>query len=258
MRSGKSKGLIEFHRSYLIMAFGFVMTGYYLNLVVFTSLIIVHEMGHYLMARINHFEVDKIIIYPYGGLTKLNSLINRDILEELLIATSGIIMQFLFYLSLCYANKIGIIRDYTINLYTLYNSQMIFFNLMPIYPLDGGKIINLILSKYFCYDTANKLTVFISGISIIIVIVFCIYKCSYANIMTMGLIVNYLYKFWKNRKYLYKRFLLERYLYDIEYPKIKVINNYKKMYKNNSHLINVDNRYIKEKLVLSILFNKRL
>lgn len=253
----RTKYLIEFHRSYLIMALGFVLAGYYLNLVVFTSLIVVHELGHYLMARINKIKVDKIIIYPYGGLTKLEGLINRDIGEELLVATSGIIMQYIFYLSLCYGNKIGIIREYTFNLYTLYNSQMIFFNLLPIYPLDGGKIVNLLFSKYFYYDMANRLTIFVSGCMIIFIVFLSIYKCSYSNVMTFGLIFSYLYKFYKERKYLYKRFLLERYLYDIEYPKIKVIKDGNKMFKNKSHLINIDNHYIKEKKYLSILFSKR-
>ena len=99
MRKRKSscqKLKFEFHRTYLIMALGFILTGYYLNLIVFTSLILVHELGHYLLAKVNHFNVTKIIIYPYGGMTKIEDMINRDICEELLIATSGIIFQYLF------------------------------------------------------------------------------------------------------------------------------------------------------------------
>ena len=99
---------IEFHRTFLVMALGFVLTGHYLNLIVFTSLIVVHELGHYLIARINHFKVDKIIIYPYGGLTKINDLLNRDICEELLIATAGIIFQYLFYLGIKYLYSLSV------------------------------------------------------------------------------------------------------------------------------------------------------
>ena len=68
------------------MALGFVLTGHFLNLIIFTSLILVHELGHYTVAKLNHFSVTNIIIYPYGGMTKLNHIINRDINEELLIA----------------------------------------------------------------------------------------------------------------------------------------------------------------------------
>lgn len=247
---------IEFHRTYLVMALGFVLTGYYLNLIVFTSLILIHELGHYLMAKVNRFNVEKIIIYPYGGLTKINDMINRDISEELLIATSGIIMQYLFYLLIRFSYNQELIREYTYNLYTIYNNQIIFFNLLPIYPLDGSKILNLILDKYLPYYKSNLVTIFISFVTILTIIVTSIYKSSYSNIMVMTLLLTYLYKFYSKRKYLYNRFLLERYLYDIEYPSIKVINNIKGMFKNKTHLININNTYIREKRYLSTLFKK--
>ena len=248
---------IEFHRTYLIMALGFVLSGYYLNLIVFTSLIVVHEMGHYLMARFNHFHVSKIIIYPYGGMTKISDMINRDISEELLVATSGVIVQYLFYLLIKVGFQQGIVREYTYNLYTLYNNQMIFFNLMPIYPLDGGKILNLILAKYLPYYRANMVTIIISLAVIMGIISLSVYRNSYSNVMVMGLLFTYLYKFFIKRKFLYQRFLLERYLYGIEYPKIKVVKSVKDLFKNRSHIIHINNTYMEEKKVLSNLFVKR-
>lgn len=251
---GSEKLKIEFHRTYLVMALGFVLTGYYLNLIVFTSLILVHEFGHYLMARIHHFQVKKIVIYPYGGMTKIEDMINRDISEELLIATAGVIIQYLFYLIIGYCYQRGVIREYTYQLYTLYNSQMIFFNLLPIYPLDGAKILNLILDKYFPYYRANMITIVVSVVVIGGIVGLSIYSCSYSNLMVMGLLFTYLYQFFKKRKYLYQRFLLERYLYNIEYPKVKLVKGVREMYKNKSHWIFKDNCYRREREVLEELF----
>ena len=105
-----NKGIkIEFHRTYLIMALSFILTGYYLNLIVFTSLILIHEMGHYLMAKLFKFNVVKVIIYPYGGMTKLDDMVNRDISEELLVTTAGVIVQYLFYLFILLAVKLSFI-----------------------------------------------------------------------------------------------------------------------------------------------------
>ena len=208
------------------------------------------------MARINHFKVDKIIIYPYGGLTKINDLLNRDICEELLIATAGIIFQYLFYLVIKYLYSLSVIRLYTFNLYTHYNNQMIFFNLLPIYPLDGGKILNLLLSKYISYNKSNIFTIIISIMVIITIVATSILNNSYSNIMIMFILLTYLYKFFMKRKYLYNRFLLERFLYNIEFPRIKVINNIKNLHKNKTHLININNTYIKERNFLSTLFKK--
>ena len=255
-RRNKNNKLIRFHNSYLIVAFCFVLTGYYLNLIVFTSLIIVHEFGHYLTAKVLKFNVSEIVIYPYGGILKLDDLINRDINEELIIAVSGIIMQYFFYLFIVFLYNNSLLRGYTFNLYTIYNNYMIYFNLLPIYPLDGGKIVNLILSIYFPYNKANIFTIYISLFVILGIFFLSIYNYSYSNIMIMIILLTYIYKFFMERKYLYSRLLLERYLYNIEYNSIKVIRNIKNIYKNRTHIININNTYIKEKKYLSILFKK--
>ena len=247
---------IEFHRTYLIMALGFILTGYYLNLIVFTSLILIHELGHYTIARLYHFPVVKIVIYPYGGMTKLNSMINRDINEELLIATAGVICQYIFYLFIKILFFQGMIREYTYHLYTIYNNQMIFFNLLPIYPLDGSKIINLLLEKYFPFYLSNQITIIFSFLFLLLLVILNLYQYNYSNIMIFFLLLTYLYQFYQKRKYLYQRFLLERYLYSISYPKTKKISKIKKMYKNKSHLVYYHHHYLKEKEYLSILFKK--
>ena len=238
------------------MAFGYVISGYFINLIAITSLLLIHELGHYTAAKLLKFKVLKIVIYPFGGITKIHDLINKDINEEILVATSGVIFQFIFYLIIVYLNHINIIRDYTLNIYTLYNNQIIFFNLMPIYPLDGAKIINLLLSKFFNYNLSNKLTIIISLMGMSLFILTSSYNHNYSYIMVLSVLIIYNYKFIKQLKYIYNRFLLERYLYNISYPKIKIISNGNKMYKNNSHIIKVNNNYITEKKYLSKYYFK--
>jgi len=242
------------------MAIGLILTGYYINLIVFSSLIIVHELGHYLIAKIQKFNVTKIVIYPYGGLTKIEDLINKNINQELLIAVSGIIFQLIFYLIIVLLHKNGTIREYTYNLYQEYNKQLIIFNLLPIHPLDGSKILNLLLNKIISYHTSNKLTIAISIIVILILLISNIYNNNYSYIMIIYILLDYIYKFSKNLKYLYNKFLLERYLYKIEYKNKLVITNYKKMYKNTTHIIKKGKKYQKEQDFLNNMFdlNKKI
>ena len=248
--------MIKFHYTYLIMALGFILTGYYLNLIVFTSLILIHELGHYIIAKILKFKVQKIIIYPYGGITKLDDLINKNINKELLISISGILFQIIYYYIITILYKNGYIRNYTINLFTMYNKQIIIFNLLPIYPLDGSKIFNLLLNKFINYNTSNKITIMISIMTIIIIISLDIYKYNYSNIMILSILINYIYKFYKKLKYLYNKFLLERYIYNIKYNNIKIINNYNKLYKDKTHIIKINDNYIKEDIFLKKYFKE--
>ena len=255
MRKRTSKNsYIEFHNSYIIVALGFILTGNILNIIIFTTLIIIHELGHYLTAKFLHVKVKKIIIYPFGGITKLDTIINLEIDKELLIATSGIIYQFLFYLIITFLYKNNIIREYTMNLYTTYNQEIIFFNLLPIYPLDGSKIFNLMLSKVLPYQISNLITIIISLTLIAILLLLNIYMLNYSNIIIYIILITYIIKFYQKRKYLYQRFLIERYLYHFQFKKTKIIKNYNKMYKNNSHIIKEKNKYIKEKDLLKELF----
>lgn len=258
MREGNTtnqKLKIEFHPTYLIMSLGFILTGHYLNLIVFTSLILIHELGHYLAAKLCHIDTHQIIIYPYGGKTILKDYLNRNIHQEFFVAAAGIIQQFLFYLVICKLHHLGWIRTYTMNLFTNYNQQIIFFNLLPIYPLDGGKLIHLLLCLYFPYYLASLLTSILSFILIIFIVILNIYQYNYSNFMILILLLNYLWKFFQKRHYYYQKFLLERYLYSITFPKIKIIKNPKWMYRNRTHIIKKAHSYQEEKEVLNNMFS---
>lgn len=256
-RSNQNNSIIQIHPSFYIIALGFVLTGYYLNLIIFTSLIIFHEFGHFIAAKLCQAKVKKIVIYPYGGKTILEDYLNRDIHQEIFIASSGVIFQFIYYLFICFLHQKYFIRTYTMNLFTLYNSQMIFFNLLPIYPLDGGKILNMLLCITFPYKLANLLTITVSLTNIILLFTIHIYQYNYSNLMIGLILLYYLYLFYQKRKYLYQKFLLERYLYHLNYPKLKIIKNINQMYKNKSHLIYHHKKYQEEAIVLNQYFKNK-
>lgn len=245
---------IEFHYTYLIVALSFILTGYFSNLIIFTSIIIFHELGHYIIAKINKLNPNKIVIYPFGGITKINNLINTPISKELMVAVSGILFQSIYYLLIIVLYQNNILRAYLFNLFTTYHYSILFFNLLPIYPLDGSKILNLILSKYLPYKLTIKLTIIISIITAAIVIKFNYYKLNYTMILIISVIVDNLIKYYKNINYFFNKFLLERYLHKFELSKTKKINKIDHMYKEKYHIIKEKNHYLTEKQYLKRRF----
>lgn len=247
---------IEFHYSFLIIALGLVLTGHFSNLLVFTSLIIIHEFGHIIAALFYHYQIDKIIIYPYGGFTKINCMVNSDIWKDLVVALFGLIMQTLYFgvIYLLYSN--GLIREYIYNLFLLYHKSMLIFNIFPIIPLDGFKILNLIFSKFLNFNLSNYLSIFISFIMIIIFLFSDIFVKNYSIVLILGIFFQNIYKFYKEISYVYNRFLLERYLYNISYKKKKIIDNENKMYKNKSHFFVKNGKMMSEKAFLATFFKK--
>ena len=242
---------IEFHKTYLIIAISFILTGYFSNLIIFTSIIIFHEMGHFIIAKIYNLNPQKITIYPFGGITIVDNLINTKIAKELTIAISGVLFQSFYYLIIINLYHHHIIREYIFNIFNNYHYSILFFNLLPIHPLDGSKILNLILSKILPYKLVNKLNIIISITTGIIILSINYYKFNYTTILLITVITDNLIKYYQNLNYLFNKFLLERYLYKIKLNKTKTITKIDNMYKEKYHIIKENNHYFTEKQYLN-------
>ncbi len=247
---------IEFSNYYLLMALSFILIGYYKNLLIFTTLIIIHELGHAISASFFKVKINKIIIYPYGGLTKLDNYLNIKINKELIISISGLLSQTLFYYLMIFINnKYHFFNDYTINILTMYHKSMFIFNLLPVIPLDGSKILLCILNRIFPYNLSNYLSIYISFITLIISIYIIRDNINYTYIMTLCICLKNIYNFYKECTYLFNKFILERYLYQFNFKHIKVIKDYHNMYKDYNHIIKDKTKYQKEADFLTKMFD---
>ncbi len=130
-------------------------------LVLFGSLI-VHELGHALMARRHGIVVRRIDLFLFGGLTEMS----RDAAspgEDFKIAAAGPLATFLFVL-LCLAIDLAIVGphrlihaaqlDTTVRITPVllslswllfWNVLLLVFNLVPAFPLDGGRMARAIV-----------------------------------------------------------------------------------------------------------------
>ncbi len=176
--------------------------------------------------------------------------INTSIKKELIILVAGPLFQQLAYLFLLQIlkNKDSIIK--------IYHYGILWFNLLPIYPLDGGKFLNLILSTKIPYKTSLITSIAISyGMTIGLFIIN--QKNLNGNIIII--IIFLLYKITKEKEkieLIYKKFLLERYLHQYQFKKIKIIKDQNKFYKNKKHLIKIGDNYYLEKDFLQKLYKK--
>ena len=230
------------------------MTGSFNRFIIYFSLILIHELGHFLAAYICGWNIDVICFYPYGGYSKFNEDINRPLKEELLILISGPIVQIIYYLII-----INFININDIELLKIYHFSILFFNLLPIYPLDGGRLLNILLSYFFSYKNSYLLTIYISFIVIILIILgsyFYSYNLSFNLYLMISLIFVKLIDAYKKRGYYYNKFKLERWLKDYRFNKLKIINNVDKMMRDKRHLIRFRNNYVTERELLNGYFIK--
>jgi len=215
-------------------------------------IIIVHELGHLFASLIFKWNLDKIAVYPFGGCVKFSEKVNRPIKEELIILLSGPFFQIIFFYLVYILSINGIGLSYrNILIFESYHYTLLLFNLLPIYPLDGGRILNLILNYFFPYKKSNKLVIFLS----IIMIFVCFYFYKNFNFILMGiLLLSEIFIYFKNQNYLYNRMLLERYIDPLYFDKFKIIDNKDLMYKDKRHIIKYKDKYITEKDYLNRRF----
>lgn len=203
------------------------------------------------MAKYYKWNFDKIVIYPFGGCTKFDEKINRPMKEELLILISGPSIQIILFLIIIVLSKYGILTYRNYLLFKNYHYTLLFFNLLPIYPLDGGRIMNIIMNYFLPFKKGNKIVILIS----IVFIISIMFLYRNLNFTLMGvLLLSEIILYFKRQNFLYNRLLLERYMYSIKFNRVKVINNKDSMYKDRKHVILYKGKYITEKDYLSKRF----
>ncbi len=223
----------------------------YKEFIIIFSIIIIHELGHLLISKIYNWNLDKIEIYPFGGCIKFNEKINRPLIEEIFILIGGPLTQIILFLIITFIYKNGFISYRNYLLFKSYHKTLLIFNLLPIYPLDGGKILNCILNYFIPFKKSNKLEIIISFI--IIVFIIMIYKdINYITMMILLIIELIIYR--KQQDFLLNRLLLERYLFNYNFKNKKIIKNPNDFYKEKTHLIRINKKYIEEKDYLKIKY----
>lgn len=241
--------------TYILLLIAF-LAGYLKYFLIIFFIIIIHELGHIICFKIFKIPLIKAEIYPFGGMCYIDMKIHELPSIELLCAVAGITFQILLFVVIKVLSNINLIGINTYNYFNLYNKYIMLFNLLPIIPLDGSKIILSILKNFLSYDKCYKLIGFVSFISLGIFIYLNIrYRVNDVIIYTF--LIAKLIEWIKNYRYIINKFYLERMINDHHYNEI--INNEKniKNYRTNKYYyMYKDGKYIDEKQYIKMyLFN---
>lgn len=180
----------------------------------------IHELGHMIVGILLGFKPEKLEIMPYGVSVGFNVKCedyNKKIkkgnmlaIKKLIIALAGPLTNFIITIIFLMANInfFGIERELVI-----YSNILIgIFNLIPIYPLDGGRAIKNILHITVGLQNSYEYTNQISKITICLLTGVCSIAILYIRNVAILLILAYLWYLVivENRKYNRKKEIYEK------------------------------------------------
>jgi len=148
-------------------AFGVVVTS------ILFAIVVLHELGHSIAAQSYGIQVKQIVLLPIGGVAQLGRIPEKPS-QELAISIAGPMVNFvlaavLAVLGLAYGLDLGL--QFVLRLPTGITIGAVFsyifaanlflglFNLLPAFPMDGGRVLRALLAMRMKYSRATMLAV---------------------------------------------------------------------------------------------------
>ena len=134
-------------------------------MVLLFSCVLLHELGHCVVALRFGVSITSITLYPFGGIAFLTE-IPREPAREILIAIAGPVVNFLIAAGL-FVGVVFLAPGHTLQISALSGTDLLrglfsvnlmlgLFNLVPAYPMDGGRILRGILATRMPYALATR------------------------------------------------------------------------------------------------------
>ncbi|GEN85508.1 M50 family metallopeptidase [Oceanobacillus sp. FSL W8-0428] len=205
--------LIHFHPILWIFIIISFLTGSFTELAIIFSIVFLHELGHYIAASSFKWRISSIVLWAFGGVMKTDEHGTRPVREEAIVIIAGPFVQILIYGFLYAVSSSGVIPDYYFELILYYNTIILLFNLLPIWPLDGGKLVFLALTTFLTFKKAYYTTIISSLVICAIIILgqLLFFPFTLSSFLIWLFLIQENWKEWKYRFYVFIRFLLKRY-----------------------------------------------
>ncbi|MGD6808810.1 MAG: site-2 protease family protein [Candidatus Bathyarchaeia archaeon] len=177
---------IELHLTFILLIAAVFFLAYpmlypfFLVLLLFVF-VFFHELAHSVIARHYGIKVRKIILYPIGGVSEIEEIPDKPS-QEWRMAVAGPLTNLLLGGALLgiglliSPDLIGNLSASTVTGNFIIDLAMLniilgAFNLIPAFPMDGGRVFRALLAEYVKYADATRYAVYLGRILGIVMII---------------------------------------------------------------------------------------
>lgn len=196
---------IELHITFLLLIVAVLVLSYpqfyafFMVLFLFVF-VVFHELAHSVVARHYGIRVRKIILYPIGGVSEIEELPEKPS-QEWRMAVAGPLLSLLIGATLLGINVLISPQDFIRSITSLAAAENFLFdlgvlnillggfNLIPAFPMDGGRVFRAILAERMDYSNATRYAANIGKILGIIMVILGFVFPSYFLLILVGIFV---------------------------------------------------------------------
>src|SRR5213595_1660178 len=125
--------------------------------------VVLHEFGHAFAAKAFGINTPDITLLPIGGVARLERMPEEPV-QELIIAVAGPLVNVVIALGLFVAGGFQALLNpsnvegggLVAQLLTI-NIMLVLFNLLPAFPMDGGRVLRALLATRLSYARATQI-----------------------------------------------------------------------------------------------------
>ncbi len=129
-----------------VLALLMVLLGQGETLLAYSIALLVHEAGHYMPTISFRCQPQRMEITPFGAMAAVEEYQAIKPSRQFLIALCGPLANLLLLLVLMSLFYLDIISSWMVSLFKA-NLLLMLFNLMPVLPLDGGRMLQSLLNR---------------------------------------------------------------------------------------------------------------